>query len=105
MYGSQKKSKMGFPDPLEPREVKEGKAYGMRYAKAILDQWGDMDTAQSLLQRRKRIFKRNRRYANGTQDTSIYRQLLTSLDPNNGDGSFLNLDFTQSPSYLSLCGL
>ncbi len=88
---------MGFPDPLEPREVKEGKAYGMRYAKAILDQWGDMDTAQSLLQRRKRIFKRNRRYANGTQDTSIYRQLLTSLDPNNGDGSFLNLDFTPVP--------
>ena len=97
MYGSQKKSKMGFPDPLEPREVKEGKAYGMRYAKAILDQWGDMDTAQSLLQRRKRIFKRNRKYANGTQDTSIYRQLLTSLDPNNGDGSFLNLDFTPVP--------
>ena len=88
---------MGFPDPLEPREVKEGKAYGMRYAKAILDQWGDMDTAQSLLQRRKRIFKRNRKYANGTQDTSIYRQLLTSLDPNNGDGSFLNLDFTPVP--------
>ena len=97
MYGSQKKSKKGFPDPLEPREVKEGKAYGMRYAKAILDQWGDMDKAQSLIRRRHRIFNRNRKYANGTQDTSIYRQLLTSLDPNNGDGSFLNLDFTPVP--------
>ena len=97
MYGSQKKSTKGFPDPLEPREVKEGKAYGLKYAKAILDQWGDMDKAQSLIQRRHRIFERNRRYANGTQDTSIYRQLLTSLDPSNGDGSFLNLDFTPVP--------
>ena len=27
----------------------------------------------------------------------IYRQLLTSMDPSNGDGSFLNLDFTPVP--------
>ena len=39
------------------------------------------------------MFDRNRNYANGTQDTSIYKQILTSLDPNNGDGSFLNMDF------------
>ena len=88
---------MGFPDPLEHREVKEGKAYGIRYAKAILDQWGDMDKAQSLVRKRHNVFSRNRKYANGTQDTSIYRQLLTSLDPSNGDGSFLNLDFTPVP--------
>ena len=88
---------MGFPDPLERREVKEGKPYGVRYAKAILDQWGDMDKAQSLVRKRHNVFSRNRKYANGTQDTSIYRQLLTSLDPSNGDGSFLNLDFTPVP--------
>tara|TARA_R100001443_G_scaffold44432_2_gene57374 strand:- start:17119 stop:19596 length:2478 start_codon:yes stop_codon:yes gene_type:complete len=97
MYGSQNKSKMGFPDPLENREVKESKAYGVKYAKAILDQWGDMDKANSLVRKRHSVFSRNRRYANGTQDTSIYRQLLTSLDPSNGDGSFLNLDFTPVP--------
>ena len=49
------------------------------------------------LQSSGRVFERNRKYANGTQDTSIYRQLLTSLDPNNGEGSFLNMDFTPVP--------
>ena len=88
---------MGFPDPLERREIKESKAYGVKYAKAILDQWGDMDKDQSLIRKRHRVFNRNRKYANGTQDTSIYRQLLSSLDPSNGDGSFLNIDFTPVP--------
>ncbi len=97
MYGSQNKSKMGFPDPLDRREVKQSKAYGVRYAKAILDPWEDMDKAQSLIRKRHNNLRKNRRYANGTQDTSIYRQLLTSLDPSNGDGSFLNLDFTPVP--------
>ena len=49
------------------------------------------------MKKRVKTFERNRKYANGTQDTTIYRQLLTSLDPNNGDGSFLNLDFTPVP--------
>ena len=48
------------------------------------------------MRKRSKIFGRNRSYANGTQDTTTYRQLLTSLDPNNGDGS-LNLDFTPVP--------
>jgi hypothetical protein len=49
------------------------------------------------MKRRRDTFIKNRAYAQGNQDTSIYRQLLTSLDPNNGDGSFLNLDFTPVP--------
>lgn len=69
----------------------------MQYAKAISSQWGNTDQDNSLTRKRRKIFERNRKYANGTQDTSIYKQLLTSLDPSNGDGSFLNLDFTPVP--------
>ena len=40
MYNNNQKSKQGFPDPLEPTEVKESKEYGIQYAKAIESQWG-----------------------------------------------------------------
>jgi hypothetical protein len=86
-----------FPDPLVNREVKETNEYGLKYAKAIMSQWGDITKEQSLLRNRQRIFERNEKYAKGVQDTSIYMQLLTSLDPSNSDGSFLNLDFTPVP--------
>lgn len=97
MHGTQGKNSIGFPNPLEPRKTKEGKEYGLRYAKAIASQWGSSEQDNSLMRKRRRVFDRNRKYANGTQDTSIYRQLLTSLDPSNSDGSFLNLDFTPVP--------
>ena len=98
MYGEENNTnKGGFPNPLEPTEVKQSLAYGLQYAKAIENQWGTLDSENSLMRRRRTTFQKNRSYANGTQDTNIYRQLLTSLDPNNGDGSFLNLDFTPVP--------
>ena len=97
MYGKKGKNSVNFPDPLATREKKEGREYGLRYAKAISNQWGSIEQDNSLMRRRVNTFDRNRKYANGTQDTTIYRQLLTSLDPNNGDGSFLNLDFTPVP--------
>ena len=89
--------KAGFPDPMASREEKLTKEYGLRYAKAIEDQWGDVNEKGSVYGRRNQIFERNRQYANGTQDTNIYKRLLTSLDPNAGDGSLLNLDFTPVP--------
>lgn len=97
MYGKGSKNTTGFPDPLAPKSEKEGKAYGLKYAKAISAQWGSVERDNTLYAKRTRTFERNRAYANGTQDTTIYRQLLNSLDPNNGDGSFLNLDFTPVP--------
>ena len=97
MYGKQGKNSSSFPDPLAPQKIKEGKEYGLQYAKAISAQWGSSDQDNSLMRKRRKVFERNRKYANGTQDTSIYRQLLTSLDPNNSDGSFLNMDFTPVP--------
>jgi len=91
------KSSSGFPNPLASEQEKRDKSYGLRYAKAIESQWGKMADKSSLYGSRNEIFSRNRNYANGTQDTSIYKQLLTSLAPNNGEGSLLNLDFTPVP--------
>ena len=97
MYNNKSDQSGGFPDPLAPYEEKISKEYGLRYAKAIEGQWGRTDSTASTYGGRKNIFARNRDYANGTQDTSIYKQLLNALDPNNGDGSLMNLDFTSVP--------
>lgn len=87
----------GFPNPLASPEEKASKAYGIQYAKAIDSQWGRMTDVGSLVGKRNRIFARSRSYAVGTQDTNIYKQLLNSLDPNGGDGSLMNLDYTPVP--------
>lgn len=96
MHSNTNKSS-SFPDPLVSSEEKQSNSYGLKYAKSIYHQWGKIDQDGSGYKNRKKTFEKNRRYANGTQDTSIYRSLLTSLDPNNGDGSMLNLDFTPVP--------
>lgn len=86
-----------FPDPLAKADIKASKAYGLKYAKAIEGQWGSADDEGSLYYRRKKEFETSRDYANGTQDTSKYKQILNSLDPNNGDGTLLNLDWSPVP--------
>tara|TARA_R110002074_G_scaffold30333_3_gene85996 strand:- start:472 stop:2907 length:2436 start_codon:yes stop_codon:yes gene_type:complete len=91
-------SKYGnFPDPFASPEEKAGKAYGLKFAKSIEGQWGSGDDNSALFSTRLASFEKNRDYANGTQDTSIYRQILNSLDPNNGDGTLLNLDWSPVP--------
>ena len=95
MHSNNKKS--SFPDPLAQSEQKQSKAYGLNYAKAVYRQWGKMDQQNSIFGNRKRTFERNRRYANGTQDTNIYKRILTSMDPNSADGSLVNLDYTPVP--------
>ena len=96
MYSDNNKKK-GFPDPLAAAEAKREKSYGLQYAKAIYSQWGQSTDTHSLYGRRNKIFSRNRDYANGTQDTTIYKKLLSSLNPMDGDGSLLNLDYTPVP--------
>ena len=91
------KRKSSFPDPLASSETKKSNAYGLQYAKAIESQWGKITNATSLYGRRNVIFERSRDYANGTQDTNIYKKLLRSLAPNDGDGTLLNLDYTPVP--------
>ena len=92
------KGKYGnFPDPFSHYSVKTKKSYGLKYAQAIEKQWGQSDDERSLFRRRLKDFETNRDYANGTQDTSIYKQILNSLDPNSGDGTLLNLDWSPVP--------
>ena len=97
MYSSNNSHKKGFPDPLADYSVKQDKSYGLQYAKAMYSQWGQSTDTHSLYGRRNKIFSRSRDYANGTQDTTIYKQLLNSLSPEKGDGSLLNLDYTPVP--------
>lgn len=99
MFDSNKKSDRygNFPDPLASPEVKLSPAFGLKYAMAIESQWGNAADEGSLYYRRKKEFENCRDYANGTQDTSKYKQILNSLDPNNGDGTLLNLDWTPVP--------
>ena len=56
-----------------------------------------MTSSTSLYGKRNVIFERSRDYANGNQDTNIYKKLLRSLNPNDGDGSLMNLDYTPVP--------
>lgn len=98
MYDNNNKGKYGnFPDPFAHYSKKISKSYGLKYAKAIEKQWGNSDDERSLFRRRLKDFETNRDYANGTQDTSIYKQILNSLDPNSGDGTLLNLDWSPVP--------
>jgi len=99
MYNFSNKPKDGksFPNPLAPAEEKESREYGLSYAKAIESQWGSVNDSSSVFKKRYDVFNKNRKYANGTQDVSIYKKLLTSLDPNGNDGTLLNLDFTPVP--------
>lgn len=90
-------NKSTFPDPLAATEDKVQNAYGLAYAKALVVQWGGIDTEGSLYRKRFKDFETSRQYANGTQDTSIYKQILNSLDANNGDGTMMTLDWTPVP--------
>lgn len=97
MDNQYKNGQSSFPDPLAGVPEKMSLSYGLQYAKAMYAQWVGSDYQNSLYGRRNSEFERCRDYAQGTQDTSIYRQILNSLDPNNGDGTLLTLDYTPVP--------
>ena len=97
MYGSSTKASKAFPNPLATQEEKLAQEYGMSYAKAIESQWNGSSPDDSAINRRNREFHKNRKYANGTQDVDIYKRLLNNLDPNNNDGTLLNMDFSPVP--------
>lgn len=90
-------SNVNFPDPLANHARKVTKDYGLQYAKGVYSQWGGVNTTGSLYNVRWKEFQINRDYANGTQDVNIYKQILTSLDPNNGDGALLSIDWSPVP--------
>ena len=62
MYGQDDVNKKGsFPDPLAPQQSKEADDYGLQYAKSIHSQWGKMNEASSLFEKRNKIFERESR--------------------------------------------
>ena len=97
MKGHKPKSYSQFPDPMAPASVKASEDYGIAYAKSIEAQWGGLDDFSHGFGKRLVEFNRNRDYANGTQDTSIYKQILNSMDTQAGDGTLLNLDWSPVP--------
>ncbi len=86
-----------FPDPFAQQEAKLSLEYGLKYAKGIEGQWGSSEDSSSLFSRRMVEFETNRDYAYGRQDTSIYKQILNSMNPDSADGTLLNLDWTPVP--------
>lgn len=92
-----KKNYGNFPDPTAKSNEKLSQGYGKAYAKAILGQWGGTESTSSLYQKRMKEFERARDYAQGTQSTQIYKQILNSLDGAGGGGTLLNLDWTPVP--------
>ena len=95
--GQEQNAESTFPNPLASVEQKSSPQYGLKYAKSIFAEWGSADSESSLYRRRFKEFETSRDYANGTQDSSKYKELLSSLNPNNGDGSLLNLDWNPVP--------
>ena len=85
-----------FPDPLASQVEKASDEYGLKYTKAIESQWGSMDNVSSTAGARLKNFERT-----GTtqmeRDFHYVKQILNSLDPNNGDGTLLNLDWSPVP--------
>ena len=71
--------KAGFPDPLASREEKLSEEYGLRYAKAIQDQWGDINQKGSVYGQRNQIFERNRQYATELRTPTFTRDFLLVL--------------------------
>ena len=86
-FGS--KTGKGFPNPLAPAEEKASMVMDASMRRLLRISGEALMTETLCLRGATTPSKKNRKYANGTQDTVIYKKLLTSLDPNgNDDGSF-----------------
>jgi hypothetical protein len=86
-----------FPDPTASSSEKQLSKYGKAYAKAIMAQWGGSDDPNSLQSKRSKEFEVARDYAQGTQSTQIYKQILNSLDGGGSGGTLMNIDWTPVP--------
>lgn len=89
-YKPSSKEVTGFPDRDASNDDKRDKKYGLAYARAIYDRYISDD--YSMYNRISR-FTNNRKYAEGLQDISKYKDTL-DLE---GDASFLNLDWSVVP--------
>ena len=77
----------GYPSPFAKKEIKDSKAYGLKYFQSMYKDWqGD---GSSSIKGKKRRFDTARAYANGTQGDGKYRSMLNS----SGDQSYMNLNW------------
>ena len=78
----------GYPSPLVSNEDKAKKEYGLQYFKKMYSDWRN-NTDMNFQDRRRRNEKM-RKYAEGTQSVSKYKDLLDA----EGDTSYMNIDWT-----------
>ena len=78
----------GYPSPLVSNEDKAKKEYGLQYFKKMYSDWRN-NTDMNFQDRRRRNEKL-RKYAEGTQSVSKYKDLLDA----EGDTSYMNIDWT-----------
>ena len=73
-----KRPSKGFPNPLAPQKKSLLKKYGKSMPRLLRISGVALMTETLCLREDKRRFEKNRKYANGTQDTVIYKKLLNS---------------------------
>ncbi len=81
-----------YPNPLEKWSEKTSDAYGLKFAKAIGQDWfnGGLISGDCAYQNRHNRIVENRLYVRGEQDTKKYKKLFEHQD---GDLSMVNLNW------------
>jgi hypothetical protein len=82
-----------FPDQVVPEEEKKSFEYGLKVGNAIEQEWFRNNSGQNRFSYNFQNFNRLRLYARGEQPIQKYKDELS----NNGDLSYLNLDWKPVP--------
>ena len=82
-----------FPDQVVPEEEKKSFEYGLAVGNAIEQEWFRNNSGQNRFSYNFQNFNRLRLYARGEQPIQKYKDELS----NNGDLSYLNLDWKPIP--------
>jgi len=78
----------GYPTPFVSNEEKASNEYGLQYFKTMYRDY--QKTGESTYTAKRRRMENSRKYAEGIQDVSKYKDLLDV----EGDTSFMNIDWT-----------
>lgn len=78
----------GYPTPFVSNDEKASKEYGLQYFKKMYHDWNMSNEGNN--SRKRRRMQIARKYAEGTQDTSKYKDLMDV----EGDTSYMNIDWT-----------
>jgi len=91
----------GFPSQNQPFDIQESSDYGLQVGQAIQYEWFKKQGQSCKFFDNKTEFHRRRLYANGLQSISKYKDYMA----NNGDLSYLNLDWSIVPVVPKFCDL